>query len=171
MARETYTGKLKVQIGRVQASATVNNYFPVVGQTVRIDAATKWGKTSEWQTQNGSGNTVTSAGNLNLNKDSKELTLSAAGELVQKFIARNSLSETTVAKMIYAMRPQTLPYFDVTAQEVVRVGESGSLQVAMENGYKGNSEIAVRVYKENDTTVYKVLESACLLYTSDAADE
>ena len=160
MAKEVYSNRLKVGIGRVQASAVADNYFPVVGQTVRIDAHTKWGQNSEWRMQDGSGSTVTAAGNLIKQKDSKEVTVSAAGELAQKFIARNSLSETTVTKMIYAMRPQTLPYFDVTAQEVVRVGESGSLQVVMENGYKGNSEIAVRVYKENDTTVYKALESA-----------
>lgn len=153
MAKEIYTGKLKVQIGRVQASATVNNYFPVVGQTVRIDAATKWGKTSEWQTQNGSGNTVTSAGNLNLNKDSKELTLSAAGELVQKFIARNSLTETVVSKMVYAMHPQTLPYFDVTANEIVRVGDLGTVTVALKNGYTGSCEITVKAYKENEDAV------------------
>ena len=159
MAKEVYTGKLKVQIGRVQASAVVNHYFPVIGQTIKIDATTKWGKTSEWQTQSGDGNTDTTAGSLNLNKDSKELTLSAAGELVQKFIARNSLTETVVSKMVYAMHPQTLPYFGVTADEVVRVGANGTLIVMMENGYKGNSEIAVRLYKENQAVVHKVLES------------
>ena len=71
MAKEVYTGKLKVQIGRVQASAISDNYFPVVGQTVKIDASTKWGQSSEWQTQDGGGNTVTTAGKLTLQKDSK----------------------------------------------------------------------------------------------------
>ena len=159
MAKEVHTNRLKVGIGRVQASAIADNYFPVIGQTVKIDAQTKWGQSSEWRLQDGSGSTVISAGNLIKQKDCKEVTVSAAGELVQKFTARNSLTETIVAKMIYAMRPQTLPYFNVTAQEIVRVGESGSLQVAMENGYNGASEITVKVYKENEATVYKVLQA------------
>ena len=156
---EQYQNKLKVQIGRVTAKAKADNYFPVTGETITINAQTKWGQTSEWQTQNGSSETVTATGNLTLQKDSKEITITAAGELQQKFIARNYLTETAVTKMIYAMVPQVLPYFDVTAQEVVRVGETDYLHVTMENGYTGASEITVRVYKENEATVYKVLQA------------
>ena len=103
---------------------------------------------SKWQRQYGY-----ISGNLNLNKDSKELTLSAAGELVQKFIARNSLTETVVSKMVYAMHPQTLPYFDVTANEIVRVGDLGTVTVALKNGYTGSCEITVKAYKENEDAV------------------
>jgi hypothetical protein len=156
---EQYQNKLRAQIGRVTATAKADNYFPVTGKTITINAQTKWGQTSEWQTQDGGGNTVTTAGKLSLQKDSKEITITAAGELQQKFIARNYLTETVVRKMIYAMIPQVLPYFDVTAQEVVRVGETDYLHVTMENGYTGASEITVRVYKENEATVYKVLQA------------
>lgn len=158
---ESYIDKLKVQIGRVTAKAKADNYFPVATrETVTINAQTKWGQTSEWQTQDGSGDTVTAVGNLTLDKDSKGIGVVAPGELTQIFIARNYLTETTVTKMIYAMVPQVLPYFDVTAQEVVRVGEGGTLHVAMKNGYTGVSEISVRAYKENETEVYKVFEPA-----------
>lgn len=153
MAKEVYTGKLKVQIGRVQASAISDNYFPVVGQTVKIDASTKWGQSSEWQTQDGGGNTVTTAGKLTLQKDSKEITISAAEELQQKFIARNYLTETAVTKMIYAMIPQVLPYFDVTANEIVRVGDISTVTVALKNGYTGDCEITVKAYKENEAVI------------------
>ena len=81
------------------------------------------------------------------------MTLSAAGELVQKFIARNSLTETVVSKMVYAMHPQTLPYFDVTANEIVRVGDLGTVTVALKNGYTGSCEITVKAYKENEDAV------------------
>ena len=159
MAKEVYTGKLKVQIGRVQASAISDNYFPVVGQTVKIDASTKWGQSSEWQTQDGGGNTVTTAGKLTLQKDSKEITISAAGELQQKFIARNYLTETAVTKMIYAMIPQVLPYFDVTSNEIVRVGDISTVTVALKNGYTGDCEITVKAYKENEAVINRTFSS------------
>lgn len=159
MAKEVYTGKLKVQIGRVQASAISDNYFPVVGQTVKIDASTKWGQSSEWQTQDGGGNTVTTAGKLTLQKDSKEIMISAAGELQQKFIARNYLTETAVTKMIYAMIPQVLPYFDVTSNEIVRVGDISTVTVALKNGYTGDCEITVKAYKENEAVINRTFSS------------
>lgn len=150
---EQYQNKLKAQIGRVSAKVQSDNYFPVSGKTIRMDASTRWGQNSEWQVQNGDGSTATSAGNLTLQKDSKEVTITAAGELQQKFIARNYLTETVVSKMIYAMLPQVLPYFDVTANEIVRVGDLGTVTVALKNGYTRECEITVKAYKENGAVV------------------
>lgn len=155
---ESYKDRIRVQIGRVTAKAKSNNYFPIVGQTVEINAFTKWGQSSDWEIQNGDGETTIIAGNLTLQKDSKNIVITAEGELKQRFIARNYLTETVVSKMIYAMLPQVLPYFDVSADEILRVGESGLLTVAMKNGYKGTSEITVRIYKENQAMIHKVLE-------------
>ena len=149
---EKYSDIIKAQIGRVSAKAKANNYFPVVNQTVKIDAETKWGQTSEWQTNDGSGETETITGNLTLQKDSKEIIVTASGELQQKFIARNYLTETVVFKMIYAMLPQVLPYFDVRATEIVRIGDTGSIQVWPEHGYSGElyGHTIVRIYRENE---------------------
>ena len=52
---ESYNDILKVSIGKVLASAVIDNYFPIVGQTIRIDATTKWGRPP-------SGRHVTAAG-------------------------------------------------------------------------------------------------------------
>ena len=94
---ENYSDILRVRIGRVKASVKADNYFPVAGRdTIQIDAETRWGQTSEWQTQDGSGSTVATAGNLVKQKDSKSIAISDGGELVQKFIARNNLTETAV---------------------------------------------------------------------------
>lgn len=148
---EIYNDILKVQIGRVKASVKADNYFPVAGKdTIQIDAETRWGQTSEWQTQDGSGSTVTTAGNLVKQKDSKSIAISDGGELVQKFIARNNLTETIVSKRIYAMLPQVLPYFTVSASEVVRVGELFVVTVSPEHGYSGGGEMVVKVYRENE---------------------
>ena len=148
---ENYSDILRVRIGRVRASVKAGNYFPVAGKdTVRIDAETEWGQTSEWQTQDGSGGTVTTAGNLVKQKDSKSIAISYGGELLQKFIARNNLTETAVSKRIYAMLPQVLPYFTVSASEVVRVGELFVVTVSPEHGYSGASTMVVKVYRENE---------------------
>lgn len=157
---ESYIDKLKVQIGRVKAKAKADNYFPVVSEdTVTINAQTKWGQSSEWQIQDGSGDITTTAGNLYLDKDSKEIIAVSAGELQQKFIARNYLTETVVSKMIYAMVPQVLPYFDVTANEIVRVGDLGTVTVALKNGYTRDCEITVKAYKENGAVVNRTFNA------------
>ena len=51
--KESYSNILKVSIGKVLAKTIIDNYFPIVGQDIQIDATTKWGQTSEWQIQNG----------------------------------------------------------------------------------------------------------------------
>lgn len=147
---EIYSDILKVQIGRVKAAVISDSYFPVVGETIRIDASMRWAQSDEWQTDDGS-TTAASAGTIVQQKDSKTVVITAAGELQQKFLARNYLTETAVDKMIYAMIPQELPYFDVTATEVVRVGGTGYINIIAENGYatSRSNTIVARIYREN----------------------
>lgn len=154
---EKYSDKIKVRIGRIKAVARSNDYFPIVGKTITIDAETRWGQTSEWHTQDGTGNTAVSAGNLVLQKDIKHITVAAAGELSQKFVGRNSVSEVEVVKAVYAMDPQTLPYFDVSATETVRVGDTGYIRITAENGYptSRNNTIIARIYRENESEAIK----------------
>ena len=159
---ELYSNILKAQIGRVSAKAKSDNYFPVAGKdSIRIDAETKWGQTSEWQTQDGGGGTATTAGNLARQHDYKSVTILGEGELNQKFTARNYLTETVVSKVIYAMLPQVLPYFNVTATETVRVGDTGYIKITAENGYatSRNSSITARIYRENGTPAVPVLHT------------
>lgn len=157
---ELYSNILKAQIGRVSAKAKSDNYFPVAGKdSIQIDAETKWGQTSEWQTQDGGGGTATTAGNLARQHDYKSVTILGEGELNQKFTARNYLTETVVSKVIYAMLPQVLPYFNVTATETVRVGDTGYIKITAENGYatSRNSSITARIYRENGTEPVKTV--------------
>lgn len=149
---ERYSDKIRVRIGRVKATAKSDDYFPIVGKTITINAETRWGETCEWHTQDGSGNTAVAAGNLTLQKDSRQVVITAAGDLLQKFTARNIVSEFEVTKAIYAMEPQTLPYFDVTSStEVLRVGDVGVIRVKPENGYTVVAAV-VRIYRENETS-------------------
>lgn len=149
---ESYNDILKVSIGKVLASAVIDNYFPIVGQTIRIDATTKWGQASEWQTRDGSGQAVSSAGNLVHNRDSKTVTIAGTGELQQKFTGRNSVFSADVLKTVYAMTAQSLPYFEVKAsKEIIRAdGESSRICIYPENGYAAAHTAVVRVYRENE---------------------
>lgn len=149
---ERYNDILKVSIGKVLASALIDNYFPLVGESIRIDATTKWGQTSEWQIQNGGGQTVNSAGSLLHNRDSKEVDIVGPGELRQRFIGRNSLFSAAVQKTVYAMAAQGLPYFDVKAdKEIVRTdSEVSRICIYPENGYTGAHTVVIRVYRENE---------------------
>lgn len=92
-----------------------------------------------------------------MQKDSKSIKIANSGELKQKFIGRNSVSEVEVIKAIYAMEAQTLPYFEVTVTEVLRVGDRGYIDILAENGYatsRRNTAVA-RIYKENETQPVK----------------
>lgn len=159
---EVYNNNIKSLIGRVTANAVADNYFPLVGDTIKIEATTRWGKTSEWQTQDGGGGTVTTSGNLLHNKDSKSILITGAGAIYQKFIARNHLFSKEVLKSIYAMAPQPLPYFDLTvSKEIIRTdGVASQIRIAPENGYAGEHTIVVRIFKENET------ESAAFSFTN-----
>ena len=94
--KESYSNILKVSIGKVLAKTIIDNYFPIVGQDIRIDATTKWGQTSEWQIQNGDGHTTTVTGNLLHDKDSQTVTITGTRELQQKFTGKNFAFSTDV---------------------------------------------------------------------------
>lgn len=151
---EEYKDALKMQIGRVRASVKCDNYFPVAGETVRIDAETRWGQSSEWEIQDGGGETRPFAGNLVSQKDGRSILIAAGGELSQKFVARNYLTAAEVIKKVYALVPQSLPYFTVDAsKEIIRAdGEATRICIAPEHGYAGEHTVVVRVFRENTST-------------------
>ncbi|MDO4163879.1 MAG: leucine-rich repeat protein [Bacteroides sp.] len=159
---EEYSKILCVGPGLVQASVIADNYFPVIGETSKMEATTKWALSAEWQTQDGSGSTETEAATLSLQKASKSVTVLTDGELPQKFTAVNRLSSVEVQKMLYAMQAQALPYFDIdydTTKQVIRSGsDNGIINLKTENGYAKDLTdstqvtVEIRIYKENETT-------------------
>ena len=150
MAKETYVDKLKMQIGKASAKVKADNYFPLIGDTVTMNAETEWGQTSEWQLNTGNG-TTTEDGNLTKQKDSHQVTVANDGELQQKFTVENYLTEAEVFKTLYAMQPQDLPYFDIETTEVAHVGDTFILKTVPENGYALACTGVCRIYKENET--------------------
>ena len=150
MAKETYVDKLKMQIGVASAKVRADNYFPLIGDTVTMNAETRWGQTSGWQLDTGTG-TTNEDGNLTNQKDSHQVTVANDGELQQKFTVENYLTEAEVFKTLYAMQPQALPYFDIETTEVARVGDTFTLKTVPENGYALACTGVCRIYKENET--------------------
>lgn len=152
MIQETYQDKLKVQIGRAKASVLIDDYFPLVGNAVKISALTKWTQSGEWQVQSNPGQTLTSEGIILNQTAEKQFNITQDGELIQRFIARNSLSEVTVQKTIYAMQAQSQPYFKVeVSKEVIRTdGETATIKVVPDMGYTGEHTVSARVYRENE---------------------
>lgn len=149
---EIHENRINALIGRVKAEAVADNYFPLIGNQVAIQAKTKWAQSSQWHTQSSAGDTVTADGALSNQTDNKTVTITGKGELTQRFVARNSLSEVQVQKTIYAMEPAVHPYFDVTmSKEIVRAdNEVTEIVVKYEHGYSGANTVQVRVYRENE---------------------
>lgn len=145
---ETYNDILKIGIGRVVASVSSDNYFPVVGEIIKLSATTKWAETSTWNTQTGNGTTNTIPGNIVDQKDSIQITIANKGELKQKFIGSNHKSNTEAIKSIYAMEKQTLPYFTLTATEVVRVKDTGRIDLTFDNGYDRDATAVLKIFTE-----------------------
>lgn len=155
-----YGNKIKAGIGKVTLSTSVDNSFPIVGETVLLQTGTKWAQQMRFDIVKAAGQTERVDRDNTSQMESIGIPIVSGGDLIQAITAKNSISTSVVKQLIMAMEAQALPYFNVTAQEIARVGESGFLRVTMENGYNGACDISVRVYRENETVAYKTLPPA-----------
>ena len=159
MSKQIINDKLVAGIGRVSLTTKTTESFPLVGEKVILTALTKWAQRVNFkkmsdpaapQTEETVENTTQST--------SSELTVAAEGELRQDIRAWNygSYADERFSdfkkRFLYAMLPQTLPYFTVKATEIARVGETGSILIVSENGYPDSRARTMqsRIYKEND---------------------
>lgn len=159
MSKQIINDKLVAGIGRVSLTTKTTESFPLVGEKVILTALTKWAQRVNFkkmsdpaapQTEETVENTTQST--------SSELTVAAEGELRQDIRAWNygSYADERFSdfkkRFLYAMLPQTLPYFTVKATEIARVGETGSILIVSENGYPDSRArtMQARIYKEND---------------------
>lgn len=159
MSKQIINDKLVAGIGRVSLTTKTTESFPLVGEKVILTALTKWAQRVNFkkmsdpaapQTEETVENTTQST--------SSELTVAAEGELRQDIRAWNygSYADERFSdfkkRFLYAMLPQTLPYFTVKATEIARVGETGTILIVSENGYPNSRArtMQARIYKEND---------------------
>lgn len=161
MSNQEYVNKLIGGIGRVKLATNVSNAFPLVGETVSLEATTKWAQKMYFTKRSTSDPSVMIGETIDntSQKTSVTIPVSGSGDLRQEVRAVNYRNETelfsaSLIRYLYAMQPQILPYFNVKCTEIVRVGESGTILITSENGYPDSRArtMQARIYKENETT-------------------
>ncbi|MEQ3235756.1 hypothetical protein [Bacteroides cellulosilyticus] len=159
MSNQEYVNKLIGGIGRISLAANVGNAFPLVGETVSLEATTKWAQ-KMYFTKRSTSDTAVMTGETIDNtsqKTSVTIPVSGSGDLRQEVRAVNyrnaeELFSASLVRYLYAMQPQTLPYHEVwVSSEISRTDQSFDLFISGDNGYDTSRERIVQVYvlKEN----------------------
>lgn len=159
MSNQEYVNKLIGGIGRVKLATNVSNAFPLVGETVSLEATTKWAQKMYFTKRSTSDPSVMTGETIDntSQKTSVTIPVSGSGDLRQEVRAVNYRNETelfsaSLIRYLYAMQPQTLPYHEVRASsEINRTDQSFDLFIYGDNGYDTSRERIVQVYilKEN----------------------
>lgn len=159
MSNQEYVNKLIGGIGRVKLATRVSNAFPLLGDTVTLEAATKWAQKMYFTKRSTSDPSVMTGETIDntSQKTSVTIPVSGSGDLRQEVRAVNYRNETelfsaSLIRYLYAMQPQTLPYHEVRASsEINRTDQSFDLFICGDNGYDTSRERIVQVYilKEN----------------------
>lgn len=161
MSNQEYVNKLIGGIGRVKLATKVSNAFPLVGETVTLEAVTKWAQKMYFTKRSTPDTSVSAEEIIDNTSQSTSVTVSAteAGDLRQEVRGVNyrndaELFSASLIRYLYAMQPQILPYFNVECTEIVRVGEMGTILITSENGYPNSRArtMQARIYKENEAT-------------------
>lgn len=159
MSNQIINDKLVAGIGRVSLATKTTESFPLVGEKVVLTALTKWAQRVNFKKMSNPNASQTEETVENTTQStSSELTVTAEGELRQDIRAWNygSYADERFSdfkkRFLYAMLPQTLPYFTVKATEIARVGETGTILIVSENGYPDSRArtMQARIYREND---------------------
>lgn len=159
MSNQEYVNKLIGGIGRVKLATRVSNAFPLLGDTVTLEATTKWAQKMYFTKRSTSDPSVMTGETIDntSQKTSVTIPVSGSGDLRQEVRAVNYRNETelfsaSLIRYLYAMQPQTLPYHEVRASsEINRTDQSFDLFICGDNGYDTSRERIVQVYilKEN----------------------
>jgi hypothetical protein len=159
MSNQEYANKLIGGIGRVKLAMNVSNAFPLVGETVSLEATTKWAQKMYFTKRSTSDPSVMTGETIDntSQKTSVTIPVSGSGDLRQDVRAVNyrnaeELFSTSLIRYLYAMQPQSLPYHEIRASsEISRTDQSFDLLISGDNGYDTSRERIVQVYilKEN----------------------
>ena len=157
MADQEYAGKLIGGIGRVKLATNITNAFPLIGETVTLEAVTKWAQ-KMYFTKRSVPDASSSEIVDNISQNTSVIiSANSAGDLRQEVRAVNyrnaeELFSASLVRYLYAMQNQTLPYHEIRASsEVSRVDQSFDLIISGDNGYDitRNRILQVYVLKEN----------------------
>lgn len=159
MSNQEYVNKLIGGIGRISLAANVSNAFPLVGETVSLEATTKWAQ-KMYFTKRSTSDTAVMTGETIDNtsqKTSVTIPVSGSGDLRQEVRAvnyrnANELFSASLVRYLYAMQNQILPYHEVSvSSEVNRTNQEFTVEIVSDNGYDLSREHTLEVFilKEN----------------------
>ena len=159
MGNQEYVNKLIGGIGRISLAANVSNAFPLVGETVSLEATTKWAQ-KMYFTKRSTSDTAVMTGETIDNtsqKTSVTIPVSGSGDLRQEVRAvnyrnANELFSASLVRYLYAMQNQILPYHEVSvSSEVNRTNQEFTVEIVSDNGYDLSREHTLEVFilKEN----------------------
>lgn len=159
MSENVYTGKIKGGIGRVRLESNVSDAFPMVGDTVSLEAVTRWAQRvyfTKRSVRDTSVSTEEAIDNTS-QKTSVGVPVAESGALRQEIRAVNfrdgaELFSASLVRYLYAMVPQVLPYHEVSvSSEIVRTDEDFIITLSGDNGYDLSRDATIQVYilKEN----------------------
>lgn len=159
MSNQEYVNKLIGGIGRVKLATKVSNAFPLVGETVTLEAVTKWAQKMYFTKRSTSDTSVSTAETIDNTSQNTSVTVpvSTEGDLRQEVRAVNyrnaeELFSASLIRYLYAMQNQILPYHDVgVSSEISRTDQNFTINIMSDNGYDLSREHTLEVFilKEN----------------------
>lgn len=159
MSNQEYVNKLIGGIGRVKLATKVSNAFPLLGDTVTLEAATKWAQRMYFTKRSTPDTSVETEEIIDNTSQKTSVTVSVteAGDLRQEVRGVNyrngkELFDKSLVRYLYAMDPQELPYHNIrVSTEIARTDEFFDLMISGDNGYDTSRNRIVQVYilKEN----------------------
>lgn len=159
MSNQEYVNKLIGGIGRVKLATKVSNAFPLVGETVTLEAVTKWAQKMYFTKRSTSDTSISAGETIDNTSQNTSVTVpvSTEGDLRQEVRAVNyrnaeELFSTVLVRYLYAMQNQILPYHDVgVSSEISRTDQNFTINIMSDNGYDLSREHTLEVFilKEN----------------------
>lgn len=159
MSNQEYVNKLIGGIGRVKLATKVSNAFPLLGDDVTLEAATKWAQKMYFTKRSTSDPSVMTEESIDntSQKTSVTISVSDSGDLRQEVRAvnyrnANELFSASLIRYLYAMQPQIYPYHDVgVSSEISRTDQNFTINIMSDNGYDLSREHTLEVFilKEN----------------------
>ena len=159
MSNQEYVNKLIGGIGRVKLATNVSNAFPLVGETVSLEATTKWAQKMYFTKRSTSDPSVMIGETIDNTSQKTSITIpvSGSGDLRQEVRAvnyrnANELFSASLVRYLYAMQNQILPYHEVSvSSEVNRTNQEFTVEIVSDNGYDLSREHTLEVFilKEN----------------------
>lgn len=159
MSNQEYINKLIGGIGRVRLATKVSNSFPLIGETVNLEAITRWAQRMYFTKRSTSDVSVSTEEIIDNTSQNTSVTIPVTtdGDLKQEVRGVNyrdntELFSADLIRYLYSMSNQTLPYHDISvSSEINRTDQNFKISITSDNGYDLSREHTLEVFilKEN----------------------